>query len=238
MIIILIKLILAHLIGDFPLQPAKYVEAKENKKIKSWELYAHVFLHGVLALFILGDWMYWHVALSIVAGHLFIDIIKIYLQKEATKPTWFIIDQALHLLVIIGIWALWFQSGFSLIKAVKSDSFITIITALFFLTQPMALIMKAAMKKWSDALKKEKEESLDNAGKFIGILERLLVFVFILNSQWEAVGFLLAAKSVFRFGDLRKSKDRKLTEYVLIGTLISFSIAFLTGMIVNRLLNS
>jgi hypothetical protein len=43
--------------------------------------------------------------------------------------------------------------------------------------------------------------------------------------------FLLAAKSIFRFGDLKKVKDRKLTEYVLIGTLLSFGIAILVGLI-------
>jgi len=44
------------------------------------------------------------------------------------------------------------------------------------------------------------------------------------------VGFLLTAKSVFRFGDLKESKDRKLTEYILIGTLLSFGIAIIVGL--------
>ena len=46
----------------------------------------------------------------------------------------------------------------------------------------------------------------------------------------EAVGFLLAAKSVFRFGDLKDDKDRMRTEYVLIGTLLSFGIAIGIGL--------
>ena len=72
-----------------------------------------------------------------------------------------------------------------------------------------------------------------NAGKYIGILERLLVFVFILVDHWEGVGFMIAAKSVFRFSDLAEAKQRKLTEYVLIGTLLSFGIAVLTGILVK-----
>ncbi|TVR27761.1 MAG: DUF3307 domain-containing protein, partial [Balneolaceae bacterium] len=43
----------------------------------------------------------------------------------------------------------------------------------------------------------------------------------------------LAAKSIFRFGDLTRSKDRKLTEYILVGTLLSFLIAIATGMAVS-----
>jgi hypothetical protein len=54
----------------------------------------------------------------------------------------------------------------------------------------------------------------------------------VILGRWEAIGFLLAAKSVFRFGDLKESKDRKLTEYILIGTLLSFGVAILIGIIV------
>jgi hypothetical protein len=46
---------------------------------------------------------------------------------------------------------------------------------------------------------------------------------------------LITAKSVFRFGDLNKGKNRKLTEYVLIGTLLSFGLAILAGMLYNHL---
>lgn len=80
------------------------------------------------------------------------------------------------------------------------------------------------------------EESLNNAGKYIGMLERIFVFTFVVSGNWEGIGFLLAAKSVFRFGDLRESKDRKLTEYILIGTLLSFGIAIATGIATLKLI--
>ncbi|MFV0501856.1 MAG: hypothetical protein ACK5MH_09735 [Bacteroidales bacterium] len=53
----------------------------------------------------------------------------------------------------------------------------------------------------------------------------------------SGIGFLLAAKSIFRFGDLKDSKDRKLTEYILIGTLLSFAVAIATGQLVLLLVN-
>jgi hypothetical protein len=96
--------------------------------------------------------------------------------------------------------------------------------------------MRELMSNWSKALNDGNEESLNNAGKYIGMLERLFVFVFIITGNWEGIGFLLAAKSVFRFGDLKESKDRKLTEYILIGTLLSFGIAIAVGMIVIKLI--
>ena len=79
-------------------------------------------------------------------------------------------------------------------------------------------------------------DSLQDAGKYIGIMERLFVFAFILTDHWEAIGFLLAAKSIFRFGDLKESKERKLTEYVLIGTLLSFGMAVLIGLMTYNML--
>ena len=97
--------------------------------------------------------------------------------------------------------------------------------------------MKTIFLKWNINKLIESNESLKDAGKYIGILERILVFVFIITDHWEAVGFLITAKSVFRFGDLKESKNRKLTEYILIGTLISFGIAILIGLLYQFLIN-
>ena len=74
-------------------------------------------------------------------------------------------------------------------------------------------------------------KSLPNAGKYIGIIERLFVLIFIILGRWEAIGLLITAKSVFRFNDLKESNSRKLTEYILIGTLLSFGLAIMTGLI-------
>jgi hypothetical protein len=63
-------------------------------------------------------------------------------------------------------------------------------------------------------------------------MERLFVFTFVVMGRWEGIGFLMAAKSIFRFGDLKEAKDRKLTEYILIGTLLSFGIAMALGVAV------
>jgi hypothetical protein len=94
-----------------------------------------------------------------------------------------------------------------------------------------SVIIKILVTKW-----KQESESTNEAGKYIGIMERLLVFVFIILNQWEGVGFLLAAKSVFRFGDLTKNHEIRLTEYILIGTLLSFGIAICTALAYLKIL--
>ena len=115
-----------------------------------------------------------------------------------------------------------------------SSQFWIVLTGIVLLTKPTSIIIKNIISIWTPE-NKTKDNSLQNAGNYIGILERLFVFCFILTGHFEAIGFLLAAKSIFRFGDLKEAKDRKLTEYVLIGTLLSFGIAFLIGVVVSYL---
>jgi hypothetical protein len=78
--------------------------------------------------------------------------------------------------------------------------------------------------------------SLNDAGKYIGMLERFLVLTFILSGNPSAIGMLIAAKSILRFNDLKGEASKKMSEYVLIGTLLSFSLCIITGLIVNKLL--
>lgn len=230
--IILVKLILAHLVGDFLLQPKSWVRHKEEKKAGSWKLYAHVFIHALLVLLLFADVSIWPVALAIGLTHLLIDTIRLYEQKEKTHTAWFLADQAMHLLVIVVIW--WYLTGApDVIPFLTSTKFLVYATALYFITQPMSIVIAMVLKPWAALIPQDTDRSLENAGKFIGILERLFVFGFIVANHWEAVGFLLAAKSVFRFGDLRQANERKLTEYVLIGTLVSFGAATGIAVIVS-----
>jgi hypothetical protein len=125
----------------------------------------------------------------------------------------------------------------SIIYFWQDNDFWILATGTLLLTKPTSIFIKTIISIWSpETQDNNQDNSLANAGNYIGILERLFVFGFILTGHFEAIGFLLAAKSIFRFGDLKEAKDRKLTEYVLIGTLISFGIAILIGLIVQALL--
>ncbi|AFL85551.1 Protein of unknown function (DUF3307) [Belliella baltica DSM 15883] len=230
--IILIKLILAHLIGDFVLQPRSWVKEKEKKKAKSFKLYLHFLIHGLLILLVLWNLQYWFLALSVMLIHGLIDMAKLYFQKKNNKTSWFVIDQGLHLISIFIVWLIWTNKNLEISLWLESTSLWIYITALLFLTSVTGILIQVLLTKWSKSINEGENQSLDNAGKYIGILERLFVFTFVILGRWEAIGFLLAAKSVFRFGDLKESKDRKLTEYILIGTLLSFGIAIMIGIVV------
>ena len=228
--IVLLKLLIAHLTGDFLLQPEKWVKAKETKKLGAWQLYIHALLHGLLALLLMWDLNFWSWALVIAFVHLIIDSFKILVQTNKTKRLLFFIDQLLHFISIYAIW-LWYEGEYFSFSFLKDGKFLLLVALVLFLTRPVSFGVRIFISKWTpDTEAGDDMVSLQSAGQYIGILERLLVFVFMIANEWQAIGFLLAAKSVFRFGNLQEAKDRKLTEYILIGTLLSFGIAILTGM--------
>lgn len=233
--ILFIKLLLAHLLGDFIWQPNSWVADKEAKKHKSIYLYLHILLHGILAALLAGEIQFIPYAILIAVTHGVIDLIKLNFQKSTTKRTWFVVDQIAHILILIGIVFLYKNKTIELLWF--GNQFWILITGLLFITKPTSIFIKTIISIWSpEESNSHIDNSLASAGNYIGILERLFVFGFILTGHFEAIGFLLAAKSIFRFGDLKEAKDRKLTEYVLIGTLISFGTAILAGLIVQALL--
>jgi len=230
--ILFLKFLLAHILGDFVFQPEKWVKNKEEKKIKSVKLYFHIGVHALFLLLILQFNLkeYWLAFLLIICSHYIIDLLKLYLQKKHTKRIWFFIDQALHLTLLAITTSIY--TGFSLsLENLLTDQLLLLITFLLLVIFTSSIVIKIIITQWNPESKKENDDSLAKAGRYIGILERLFVFSFVITNHWEAIGFLLAAKSVFRFGDLTSSKDRKLTEYILIGTLLSFGIAIFLGVL-------
>ncbi|QSW90023.1 DUF3307 domain-containing protein [Flavobacterium endoglycinae] len=233
--ILFIKLLLAHLLGDFIWQPNSWVAHKEAHKHKSIYLYLHIFLHGILAAVLAGEISFIPYAVLIAITHGIIDLTKLHFQKSKNKRTWFVVDQIAHLLILIGITLLYENENIDFLWF--DNRFWILLTGILLVTKPASIFIKTIISIWSpESQNSHQDNSLASAGNYIGILERLLTVCFILTGHFEAIGFLLAAKSIFRFGDLKEAKDRKLTEYVMIGTLISFGIAIITGLILQALL--
>lgn len=230
---ILIKLILAHLIGDFFLQPRSWVENKIKKTWMSPALYVHVLIHILLIFLLFGDMGVWIPALIIGFSHYLIDGLKVSFHTDDNQSFLFGVDQFLHVTVLIFVWINFWDVPPTM---VQPDYFLALLTGALFLTIPSSVIMQKAMSRWSDEIDEENSNSLQGAGNYIGMLERLMIYIAILGGSLQVIGFLLAAKSVFRFGDLTRTKDRKLTEYILIGTLLSFLLAIITGLLTTQLL--
>jgi len=148
-------------------------------------------------------------------------------SKYLYRHAFFLLDQGLHI-ISISLFIKYFYNyeiDYSLIFNNRNYLFLISIICIVFVS---GILIKKILEIFSFDMD---TEGLKNAGYYIGVLERLFVFVFVITSFWEGIGFLLAAKSIFRFGDLKENKEIKLTEYILIGTLLSFGIAILIGKI-------
>lgn len=75
---------------------------------------------------------------------------------------------------------------------------------------------------------------LPGGGQAIGWLERGLTLLFLLVGQPEGIGLLLAAKSILRFSD---ANARAHTEYVIIGTLLSFGWGIVSAVLTRAALH-
>ena len=78
----------------------------------------------------------------------------------------------------------------------------------------------------------EEDNKYLRSGKLIGTVERWLILIFMLANQYEAIGFLIAAKSIVRYKEGAVSK----TEYVLAGTLLSVFWAVVGGVLLKCLI--
>lgn len=64
------------------------------------------------------------------------------------------------------------------------------------------------------------------AGRWIGTIERLLIYLLVLMGEPGAAGLVLAAKSLLRFPEITGPDSRLSPEYVLVGSLASWLCAF------------
>lgn len=238
-LIILLQLLLAHILTDFILQPKSWIKHKRKHGGKSYILFLHALLAGFLTYLLLQQANWWFVALFISLTHYFIDWWKILQKTDNLK--YFLLDQLFHLIALIVAWLYLIQGFEKLIPFLQdllnSPKILAVIAAYLIVVFPAGFLIGKATKCWQDEIEtSDKKNSLEAAGRFIGIFERILVLTFILTDNFAAIGFLIAAKSILRFSDKMEAGARKQTEYVLIGTLMSFAITILLGLLVRQLI--
>jgi hypothetical protein len=240
---VLIPFLLMHIICDFYLQPNRWVEAKKEHTYRSPELYFHSLLHGVALLvpaIALGiGWRSTACLVAIVAiSHFVIDLWKVT-TRNSDKFSYFVIDQSLHVSILVAI-AFHMADGVTIDTVLQHERFsdgVMVVFAYLLILKPTSVVVASVLRKHpiSDTGRDNNTSvsGLIAGGELIGYLERVLILTFTLVGSYAAVGFVLAAKSIFRFGELNKSNDRSITEYVLIGSLVSVVITTLVGTLVS-----
>ncbi|MFT4156001.1 DUF3307 domain-containing protein [Parafilimonas sp.] len=225
----LVRLVLAHLLSDFILQPKSWVAHRARYHYRSVKLYLHIAVTTITAALLTGL-QHARVLPVIAVTHWAIDGWKSY--KPATAK-YFIADQLLHLLVIAACWCSCYPGVLLSLWQHLPDIGLhgwVLITAFVFVTAPAGILIGQLTHSWREKVE-DPDHNLANAGKWIGIAERVIVLVLVLYSQFSAIGLLVAAKGIIRFQE--KDRQEVKTEYLVIGTLLSIAIAIITGVLVK-----
>ena len=239
---ILIAQFMAHLFADFYMQSENLCKGKQRSLFKSRHIYLHaliVFITSIGLTFTNGFILY---AAGIAVLHFGIDaaksLVERYLIKTHnlpeegyyTRPLLFFTDQVLHLLVIyLATFFYWKHHPYvpAYINIFTINQLL-IVAGFILCLKPTNVIIRICLSSLNLYPQKDattENEDLQKAGRWIGSIERILAFVLVILGEYTAIGFIIAAKSVLRYGDNKTNK----TEYVLIGTLLSFGIAILAG---------
>jgi len=210
-----IALVATHAIADFLLQP----DGLARRKGKTHFLLAHALIHATVTYLVLQAWTCWPAPALVFSFHVLIDFMKQRSGKDSAAV--FAIDQALHVLSLIG--TAWLLSGVGLLREFSGIGYRPLIVlGGFVATVQGACFLIGRFAKQLTERNQLELDGLQNGGRLIGQLERALIFLLIFIGEPAGIGFLVAAKSILRF---EEAKKQKLAEYVLIGTLLSFSIA-------------
>lgn len=218
-------LLLAHLMADFALQTSKSCESKKEEKWHSGWHYVHAAIVFALSWLVSFRLDFWWCALVIAVTHLAIDMWKSYRED---KVKWFVVDQLLHIAILALVAWLWCKFNEWTVPFGMPTKYIALAVAIVVCWKPANIFIKLMLKHYSVNMPEEKASGF-NAGALIGNIERWLILAFVIMQRYEALGLLIAAKSIIRFGDKETAK----TEYVLAGTLMSIFIAVMAGLIVT-----
>lgn len=246
-------LILAHVLADFSFQTEKL---SRNKQLFFLALMKHlfiVFLTSLVLTFYYFSERLLFVILTITLFHGIIDYCKIYLtRKLAERKTGnykleiFIVDQILHILVILLTAPLFIWQGnlhlalmyndlkdiFQWLRVFNTSRvfFITIAASVvIFNFKGSTIITRAVLEKYKSDINNKAGK-----GKAIGNLERLLIILFVILENYSLIGLLFTAKSLIRFKEIEERKvGEGFVEYYLLGSITSIFLAVLTGSIIN-----
>jgi hypothetical protein len=240
-----LALALAYLLGDFPLQSSPLTPGKRRRA----GVLGRGLIHWVLILlsvlvfanrFVNPFWRF-----AIAAGisailHLAIDAGKQYLidhRHISQSITAFLADQVLHCAILLGF-ALYFvgidRQALQRLGTISESSkllvleFAIVYIAVVFPGGHLIRYLTKGLVAREQTPFQESAEQLESAGLYIGWLERFLIMTAVVLRSPTLIGLILTGKSIARFPEM---KEPKFAEYFLIGTLLSFTLALLGGLL-------
>lgn len=242
---IMIVFLLAHILSDFYFQSESMARKKDV-----WFKYLvlHSIVYGLVTLIIvkLICINFENIYLSIIIfSHFLVDAIKYLLKKnkfiKEHQKNIFIIDQVIHIAILMAVSYFMIKSGKSYnynvmildilnIIGISIQSIIVLIVQMLLVHKPANIFIVNIMQSYKPDNKENSDtENTKKAGRMIGTIERIIMLFFLLIKQYSSVGLVLTAKSIARYNKI--SEDKEFAEYYLLGTLLSTICVLLISMI-------
>jgi hypothetical protein len=243
---------MGHLLTDFVFQSQRLVEQKRRGKFSAYGLHGviHFLSLAAIAGFVLPGSLFalrtGAVIAALTIAHLLIDLAKMRLAARYSVcggARAYVADQVLHFAtVVFAAWLLLPAVPFHDLAALLQDAravpnrflvvpviYAAVIFGGGYLIRSLVGALAAGVKTHSP---EKSNEQLQNAGLYIGWLERFLVVTALLVQSPATVGLILTAKSIARYPEF---KSERFAEYFLIGTLLSISMAVIGGALLAKL---
>jgi len=228
---IIILQLIAHILSDYFLQNDLWVRHRGRYRFRSQFLYRHTLIVFFMSWLFSMQWGFFICSLLIALSHFVFDglkssIAKIKIGRNKTLDhLYFFIDQFIHLIIIfIGVFSFDYFWGLEPIyKFPFETKYLLVLLTYILCLKPSNVFIREMFRINNLKVFSQPGEDLLNAGRLIGNIERILTLTLLLLGKYEVVGFIIAGKSILRYEGVKTSK----TEYVLIGTMLSFGIAII-----------
>ncbi|MDT3388150.1 MAG: DUF3307 domain-containing protein [Bacteroidota bacterium] len=117
--VILWRLLFAHFLADFILQTEWICHEKKQRNAKGMGVLGiHCLIHAAVAYLLVGQWDNWMIPTVIFVSHYAMDWYKVHRMDLGLTP--FLIDQSVHILVILALWTVGYADLDSLVKTVDT----------------------------------------------------------------------------------------------------------------------
>lgn len=230
---ILFRLLCAHFLSDFALQSDKLCDGKRGK-LKHNKLFyqiIHSAIHALLAYLFVARWDCWIIPVVIFVTHLVIDYTKYSYKKNNLGS--FLIDQLLHVLVIVALWV--YVADFKgplcafAMQVLSSYKFWVLLLAYILMLQPMSILLSIFVRQLT--VVDDPTYFVTKYVRWIGYIERFLVLSLMISGHFVLVGFVFLGKAIFLGWSGRS--DTKSSANKFIYSLANFSSAILVGLLVT-----
>jgi len=219
---LLLKLLFVHFTADYLLQFGFLAEGKERHGLRSWHIWVHISLHGILVHLVLQTW--W-ITLVTLLTHALIDVGKVKLSGSGLNRFWFFLDQALHLSVVGLIWWIGRADVYPALP-VWMDANLALITGLIILSKPSKYMIGVYLTGWL-APSMTKASPFCDRGPLIGMAERMGTLLLVSwNGWWIAAAYAVVKMMSSVIGPFKANNSDE-RRYTLVGSVLSLGFAWI-----------